>query len=171
MTHLCLTLCDPMDCSMPGFPVHHQLPVCAQTHVQRVGDAIQPSYPLSSPSPPAFKLSQHQNICQWVGSLSQEAKVLEFQPQHQSFQWIFRTDFLQDWPVWSPCSPGILRSLLQHHSSKASILRRSAFFTIQLSHPKKQKILHAKKEWFIDVLLVQDTLIKNKFWKHKNILE
>ena len=82
------------DCSTPGFPVHHQLLELAQTHVHRGGDAIQPSHPLSSPSPPAFNLSQHQGLFQWVSSLHQVAKVLEFQLQHQSFQWIFRTDFL-----------------------------------------------------------------------------
>ena len=88
----CLTLCNPMDCSTPGFPVHHQLPELAQTHVHRVGDAIQPPHPLSSPSPPAFNLSQHQSL--WVSSSHQVAKVLELQFQHQSFQWIFRTEFL-----------------------------------------------------------------------------
>ena len=101
----CPTLCDPIDCSMPGFPVHHQLPKVAQTHVLRVGDAIQPSHPLSSPSPLAFNLSQHQGLFQWVSSLHQVAKVLEFQLQHQSFHWIFRTDFLYNWLVGSPCSP------------------------------------------------------------------
>ena len=88
-----LTLCDPIDCSMPGFPFHHQLLEFTQTHVHWVSDAIQPSHSLSSPSPPAFKLSQHQGLFQWVSSLYQVAKVLEFQLQHQSFQWIFRTDF------------------------------------------------------------------------------
>ena len=90
----CLTLCNPTDCSTPGFPVHHQLPELAQTHVLRVGDAIHPSHPLSSPSPPAFNLSQHHGLLQGVSSSHQVAKVLEFQLQHQSFQWIFRTDFL-----------------------------------------------------------------------------
>ena len=90
----CPTLCDPMDCSRPGFPVHHQLLELAQTHVHWVGDAIQPSHPLSSPFPPAFNLSQHQGLFQWVSSLHQVAKVLELQLQHQSFQWIFKTDFL-----------------------------------------------------------------------------
>ena len=99
----CLTLCYPMDCSTPGFPVHHQLPELAQTHVHQVGDAIQPSHPLSSPSPPAFNLSQHQGLFQWLSSLHQVAKVLEL--QHHSFQWIFRTDFSYDWLVGSPCSP------------------------------------------------------------------
>ena len=94
VTKSCPTLCDPMDCSRPGFPVHHQLPELAQTHVHRVGDAIQSSHPLSSPSPPAFNLSQHQGLFQWVCSSHQVAKVLEFQLQHQSFEWIFRTDFL-----------------------------------------------------------------------------
>ena len=85
------------------FPVHHQLPELAQTHVHQAGDAIWPSHPLSLPSPPAFNLSQHQGLFKWVTSLHQVAKVLEFQLQHQSFQW--RTDFLQDWLLWSPCSP------------------------------------------------------------------
>ena len=90
----CLIFCSPMDCSMQGFPVHHQLLELTQTHVHPVGDAIQPYYPLSSPSPPAFSLSQHQSLFQWVSSLHQVAKVLELQVQHESFQWIFRTDFL-----------------------------------------------------------------------------
>ena len=86
ITQSCPTLCDPMDCSTPGFPVHHQHPELAQTHVHPIGDAIQPSNPLLSPSPPAFNLSQHQGLFQWVSSLHQVAKVLEFQLQHQSFQ-------------------------------------------------------------------------------------
>ena len=93
-----------MDCSMPGFPAHHQLLELAQTHVHWVGDVTQPSHPLSPPSPPAFNLSQHQCLFQWVSSSRQMAKILELQLQHQSFQWIFRTDFLLDWLVWS-CSP------------------------------------------------------------------
>ena len=90
----CLNPCDPRDCRTPGSPVHHQLPEPSQTHVHWVGDAIQPSHPLSSPSPPAFTLSQHQDIFQWVSYYHQVAKVLEFQLQPQSFQWIFGTDFL-----------------------------------------------------------------------------
>ena len=93
----CPTLCNLMDCSTPGFPVHHQLPESTQTHVHWVGDAIQPSHPLSPPSPPALNLSQHQGPFRWVSSLHQVAKVLEFQLQHQSFQRLFRTDFLSDW--------------------------------------------------------------------------
>ena len=87
-------LCSPVDCSTPGLPVHRQLPESTQTHVHWIGDAIQPSHSLSSPSPPAFNLSQHQGLFQWVSSSHQVAKVLEFQLQHQSFQWLFRTDFL-----------------------------------------------------------------------------
>ena len=90
----CPTLWDPMDCSTPGFPVHHQLLELAQTHVHRATDAIQPSHPLSSPSLPAFNLSQHQGLFQWISSLHQVAKVLELQLKHQSFQWILRVDFL-----------------------------------------------------------------------------
>ena len=94
-----------MDCSMPGFCVHHQLPELTQTHVHWVSEAIQPSHPLSSPFPPAFNLSQHQGLFQWVSSSHQVAKVLEFQLQHQSFQWIFMTYLLWDGLVGSPCSP------------------------------------------------------------------
>ena len=82
----CPTLCNPMDCSTPGLPVHHQLPELAQAHVHQVGDAIQPSHLLSSPSPPAFNPSQHQGLFQWVSSSHQVAKVLELQLQPQSFQ-------------------------------------------------------------------------------------
>ena len=98
-------LCDPMNCSMPGLPVHHQLPEFTQTHVHRVSNAIQPSHPLLSPSPPAFDLSQHQEIFKWVSSSHQVAKVLELQIQHQSIQWLFRIGFLEDGLVGSPCSP------------------------------------------------------------------
>ena len=100
----CLTLCDSMDCSTLGFSVHHQLLELTQTHVHQAGDAIQQSHPLSSLSLPTFNLSQHQGLFQWVSSSHQVAKILEFELQHQSFQWIFRTDFLEDWLVWSPCS-------------------------------------------------------------------
>ena len=90
----CPTLCDPMNCSTPGLPIHHQLPEFTQTHVHWVDDAIQPSHLLSSPSPPAINLSQHQVLFKWVSSSYQVAKVLEFQLQHQSFQWTPRTDLL-----------------------------------------------------------------------------
>ena len=90
----CFWLCDPMDCSIPGVPVLHLLPEFAQIHVFWVSDAIQLSYPLSSPSPLAFNLSQLLGLLQWVSSSHQVAKVLALQLQHQSFQWIFRFDFL-----------------------------------------------------------------------------
>ena len=98
-------LCDPMNHSTPCIPAHHQLPESTQTHVHWVGDAIQPSHPLSSPFPSALNLSQHQGLFQWVSSSHQVAKVLEFQLQHQSFQWTSRTDLLLDGPIGSPCSP------------------------------------------------------------------
>ena len=88
VTQSCPTLFNPMDCITPGFPVPHYLLELAQTHVHWVSDAIQPSCPLSSPSPPALNLSQHQGLFQWVVSFHQLARVLEL--QHQSFQWIFR---------------------------------------------------------------------------------
>ena len=124
-----------MDCNMPGFPVHHQLLEFTQSLVHWVSNTIQPFHPLSSLSPPAFSLSQHQGLFKWFSSSHQVAKVLEFQLQHQSFQWIFRTDFLRmDWPDLLAVQ-GTRKSLLQHHSSKASILRSSAFFIVQLSLP------------------------------------
>ena len=92
----CLTLCDRMNCSTPGLPVHHQLLEFTQTHVHRVRDAIQLSHSLSSPSPPALNLSQNQDLFKWVSSLHEVAKVLEFQHQHQYFQWTPRTDLPQD---------------------------------------------------------------------------
>ena len=128
VTQLCPTLFDPMDCSTSAFPVHHQLPAFTQTHVHGVGDAIQPSYPLSSLSRPTFNLSQHQGLFKWVSSSHQVAKVLVFQLKHQSFQWIFRLISLRmDWLDLLEVQ-GTLKSLLQHHSSKASIIWHSAFF-------------------------------------------
>ena len=94
VAQLCPTLCDLMDCSTAGFPVLYYLLEFAQTHVHWVGDAIQPSRLLSSPSPPALSLSQHLGLFQWVCSLHQVAKILKLHLQHQSFQWILRIDFL-----------------------------------------------------------------------------
>ena len=105
VTQLCLTLCNARDCSTPGFPVHYQLPELAQTHVHWVGDAIQPSHPLSSPSPPAFNLSQHQGLFQWVGSLHQVVTELELQLQHQSFQWVIQGWFPLGWTGLSSLLP------------------------------------------------------------------
>ena len=124
-----------MNRSTPGLPVHHQFPEFTQTHVHRVGDVIQPSHPLSSPFPPALNPSQHQGLFQWVNSSHEMAKVLEFQRQHQSFQWTRWTDLFRMDGLDLLAVQGTLKSLLQHHSSKASIFRRSAFFIVQLSHP------------------------------------
>ena len=126
--------------SQHALPVHHQLPEFTRTHVHWVSDTIQQRldgtiYPLLSPSPPTFNLSQHQGLFQWVSSSHQVAKVLEFQLQHQSFQWTLRTDlFMMDW-LELLAVQGTLKSLPKHHSSKASILRCSAVFIVQLSHP------------------------------------
>ena len=98
VSQLCLTLCNPTDCRKPALPVHHQLSEFTQIHVYWSCDIIQLSHPLSSPTPPAFSLSQHQGLFKWVSSSHQLAKILEFQLQHQSFPWIFRTNsFGMDW--------------------------------------------------------------------------
>ena len=132
VTQSCPTLCDPMDYSTPGFPVHHQLPELTQTHVHRVSDAIQPSYPLSSSSPPALNLPS-------IRVFSKESVLHIRWPKYWSFSFSisssseysglisFRMDWLDLFAV-----QGTLKNLLQHHSSKASILRRSAFLIVQL---------------------------------------
>ena len=134
VTHSCLTICDPMNRSTPCLPVHHQLPEFTQTHVHRVRDAIQPSHPWLSPSPPAPNLSQHQSL-----PMSQ---LFAWWPKYWSFSFSiipskeipglisFRMDWLDLLAV-----QGTLKSVLLHQSSKALIFRRSAFFTVQLSHP------------------------------------
>ena len=127
-------LCDPMDSSTPGFPVFPHLPELAQTHVHWLGDAIQPSHPLSSRSPPAFNLSQHQGLFQWVA-------VWNWWPKYWSFSFRFSPSsefsgfisFRIDWFDLLVVQ-GTLKSLLQHHGSEALILWRSAFFMVQLSH-------------------------------------
>ena len=131
----CLTLYNPMDCSTPGLPVHHQLLEFTQTHVHWVDDAIQPSHPLSSPSPPALSLSQHQGFpnesalrIRWPKYWSFSFNISPFNEHSGLIP--FRMDWLDFLAV-----QGTLKSLLQHHSSKASILRRSAFLIVQLSHP------------------------------------
>ena len=118
----CPTLCDPMNPSTPGLPVHHQVPEFTQIHVHRVSDAIQPSHPGPSPSLPAPNPSQHQSLFQCVNSSHEVAEVLEFQLQHHSLQGNPRVDLLQNGLVESPCSQETLKSLLQNHSSKATIL-------------------------------------------------
>ena len=124
-----------MNCRTSGLPVHYQIPEFTQTHVHWVNDAIQPSHPLLSPSLPSFNLSQHQSLFKWVSSSQQVAKELEFQLHSQSFHEhpgliSFRMDWLDLLAV-----QGTLKSLLQHHSSKESILRHSAFFIVQHSNP------------------------------------
>ena len=131
----CPTLCDPMNRSTPGLPVHHQPPEFTQTHVHQVGDAIQPSHPLSSPSPPALNLSQHQG-------LSNESTLRMRWPKYWSFCFSIRPSnehpglisFRMDW-LGLHAVRGTLKSLLQYHSSKASVFLCSAFFTVHLSHP------------------------------------
>ena len=126
----CVQLYDPMDCSMPGFPVHHQLPEFTQTHVHWVSDAIQPSHPLLSPSPSAFRVFSNESVLciRWpkywrfsfsISSSNEYSKLISF-----------RMDWLDLLTV-----QGTLKSLLQYHSSKASILQHSGFITVQLSHP------------------------------------
>ena len=131
----CPTLCDPMDCSTPGLPVHHQLPEFTQTHVHWVGNAIQPSHSLLSPSPPAFNLSQHQGLFQRVSSSHQVAKYWSFNfsishSKEYSGLIFFGIEWFDLLAV-----QGTPKSLLQHRSSKASILWRLALFTVRLSHP------------------------------------
>ena len=135
VAQICPTLWDPMDCSIPGFPVHHQHPEFTQAHVHWVSDAIQPSHPLSSPSPPAFNLSQHQGLFKWVSSSTRWPKYLSFSfnisPANEHSGLIsFKMDLLGLLAV-----QGTLKSLLQHHSRKALILLCSAFFIVQFSHP------------------------------------
>ena len=107
-------LCDPMNCNISGLPIHYQLPESIQIHIHWTGDVTQPSHPLSSPSPPAFKPSRHQGLFKWVSTLHQVAKVLEFQLQHQSGLISLKMDWLDLLAV-----QGTVKSLPQHHSSKA----------------------------------------------------
>ena len=132
--HSSLTLCNPMNCSTPGLPVHHQLPESTQTHVHQVGDAIQPSHPLSSPSPPALNLSQHQG-------LSNESALCIRWPKHWSFSFSISSSneysrLISFGIVWFEllAVQETLKSLFQHQNLKALILRHSIFFMVQLSH-------------------------------------
>ena len=118
VAQLFLTLCDPMNCSTPGLPVHHQLPEFTQTHTHRVHDAIQPSHPLSSPSPPALIPSQHQSLFQCVNSLHEVAKILEFQLQHQSFQRKPRTNLLYNGLVHYQRNANQIHNEVPFHASQ-----------------------------------------------------
>ena len=144
-----------MSSSIPGLPVHHQLLESTQTHVYRVSDAIQPSHPLSSPSPPALNLSQLQDLFKWVSSLHQVPKYWSFSfnisPSNEHPGLIsFRMDWLDLLAV-----QGTHKSLLQYHSSKASILLHWAFFIVQLSHPyiNTWKIIALTRWTFVDKVM------------------
>ena len=136
VAELCPTLCNPMDYNTPGFPVLHYFLEFSQTHVHQVSDAIQPSHPLSSPSPPPFNVSQHQGLFQWISSSHQVTKVLELQLQHQSFQRIFRVDFLEGWSKGSWDQLGSLISLQSKGLSRVfsnPTVQKHQFFGSQLS--------------------------------------
>ena len=128
VTQLCPTFGDPMDCSIPGLPVHYQLLEFTQIHVHWVGDAIQPSHPLSSPSPPALNLSQHQSLFQWVSSSHQVAKLLEFQLQHQSFQWTPQGWTPLQWTGWISSQSKWLSRVFSN-----TTVQKHQFFSAQLS--------------------------------------
>ena len=135
VAHLCPTLCNPMNRSTSGLPLHHQLPEFTQTHVHWVGDAIQPSHPLMSPSPPVFNLSQHQGLFKWVSSLHQVAEVLEFQLQHQSFQMNTQDWSPLGWTGWiSLQSKGLSRVFSN------TTLQKHQFFGAQLSSQSNSHI-------------------------------
>ena len=154
VVQLCTTLCNPTDYSPPVLPVHQQFPEFTQTHVHWVSEAIQPSHPLSSPSSPAFNLSQHQGLFKWAHSLHQVAKVLSFffnisaSNEHSGLISLGRTG-------WISLQSKGLRSFLQHHSSKVSILWHSAFFIVQLSHPYMTtgKTIALTRETFIGTVM------------------
>ena len=154
ISKLCPALCDPMNCSTPGFPVFHHLLELVQTHVCWVGDAIQPSCPLLPPFPPAFILSQHQGLFQWAALHIRWPKYWSFSfsisPSNE-YSWFisFRIDWFDLLAV-----QGTLKSLLQHHSSKTSALRCSAFFVLQLSYPS---MTTGKKHSFDNVDLCQQS--------------
>ena len=135
VTQSCPTLCDHMNCSMPDFPVYHQLPESTQTHAHWVGDAIQPSHPLSSSAPPALNVSQQQGLFKWVSCSHHVPKYWSFNinisPSNEYSELIsFRVDSFDLLAV-----RGTLKNLLQHHNWKASILQLSAYIMVHLSHP------------------------------------
>ena len=148
-------LCDLVDCNTPSFPVHHQLLEFTQTYVHPVGDTIQPSHPLLFPSPPVLCLSQHQGLLKWVSSSHRGPKYWSFSfnicPSNEHPGLIsFRMDWLDLLAVQRT-----LKSLLQHHSSKASVLQHSAFFIVQLSHPYRTtgKTIALTRRTFVDKVM------------------
>ena len=160
----CLTLCDPMNCSTPGLPVHHQLPESTQTHVHRVDDAIQPSHPLSSLSPPDFNLSQHQGLFEWVSSSHQVAKILEFQLHHPSFQWTPRTGwiFLQ----FKGLSRVFSNTTVQKHQFCAQLL-----FIVRLLHSymTTRKTIALTRQTFVDKVMSLLFNILKPFKKEESV--
>ena len=151
VAQLCPNLCDRMNRSMPGLPVHHQLPESTQTHVHWIGDAIQPSQPLLSPSPLALNLSQHQGLFKWVNSSHHEPQFWSFSfsisPSNEYSRLI---SFKMDW-LDLLAGQGTLKSLLRYHSSKASILWHSAFFIVWISHSymTTQKTIALTRQTFV----------------------
>ena len=137
VTQSCPTLCDPLNHSTPGLPLRHQLLQFTQTHFHWVGDAIQPSHLLLSPSPPASNPSQHQGLFQWVNSSHEVAKILEFQLQHQAFQWTPRTDLLKDGPTGSPCS-----SRDSQESSPTTQFKSISFSALSFLHSPTLTSIH-----------------------------
>ena len=142
-----------MDCSTPVFSVHYQFLKLAC--VYGVGDAIQPSHPLSSPSPPVFSLSQHQGLFQCVSALHQVAKVLERQLQHQSFQWLFRADFLYNWLVWSPCCP-------RDWQASSPTLQFKSINSSVLSFIDGPTLTSLKKMWYIYTMEYYSAIERNE---------
>ena len=139
VTQLCPTLCNPMNCSTTGFPVHHQLPESTQTHDHRVSDAIQPPHPLSSPYLPAPNPSQHQDLFQWVNSLHEVAKVLEFQHQYSDLALVLPMN-TQD---WSPLEWTSWNSLWSKGLSRVfsnTTVQKHQFFSTQLSSQSNSHI-------------------------------
>ena len=128
-----LTLCNLMNCSTAGFPFLDYLPEFAQTHIHWVNDSIQPSHPLSPPSPPTLNFSQHQGLFQWVGSSHQVVKVLELQLQYQPFQWMFRVYFLYDWP----CCPRV-----SQESSPAPQVKSNSSLVLSLLYGPALTFVH-----------------------------
>ena len=131
----CLTLCDPTDCSTPGFHVHHQLPELAQTHVHQVGDAIQPSHPLLSPSPPIYNLSQHQGFFQMIQFFTTGSQSIRVSALASVLRVNIQDSFPLGWTNWISLQSKGLSRVFSNTTVQKSILRCSAFFTVQLSHP------------------------------------
>ena len=161
--NLCLTLCDPMECSIPGFPVFHYLSKFAQTHVCWVSDAIQQSHPLLPSSPPVPNLSQHQNLFQWIGSSQQVGKVLELQRQHQSFQMNTQGWFplgLTDLIFWeSKDSQGSSPGSSVHGILQARILECVAIpFSKGYSQARDQTRVYCIAGWFFTVWATREAL-------------